>query len=371
MVNCLGRLGIDVIRITGFTSCKKFVEPVIRHLVKDDKIIKFLELGNADIKNNAVCIYGDFYRFRWGNHVGRAFAYMEIHAKDATGNNLYNMSMDDVKRKLNDAIVDLWEKYKINFKNCEWEHLRITYAEINRTFQMQRPFCVYSDFLKLMGRILRKKYRMKSSAVYTSDSEDESKLIDECLYLIRGKKNFELKIYDKGKEMRQKKVLSKNDNRNYLRIELTLKKESELKSNGAKAFLMDITDADMYHLYLIKINKMITGCDAYFKRNLFEGSDTYSAVDQILMDNLLQYGINHDYSYDGFLKDLLIIEAKSQKLILSGINDMRYVIDNIKYIKDKDKCFQLLEEACKSNFKYQSILERDSIYYELKQMLLS
>lgn len=368
-MNELGKVGVDVIRITGFTKCKKFEEPVIKHLIKkDNNVLNLMEKGNIEIKNNVVCISGDFYRFKWGNHAGHAFAYMEIHAAEKNGDNLHNMSMEDVKKRLKEAVVDLYQKYNINFTEFRLGNLRITYAELNRTFKTGRPFYEYADLLKLMGSMMRKKYHMKSSAVYTSDSEDGKKSEDECLYLVRGKKNFELKVYDKSKELKQKKALSKDDNNRYLRIELTLKKECEIKSNGERAYLTDITDEDIYNLYYRKVNKMVEETDAFFKEHLFAGEPS---IDKMLMDNLLKYGIHNEYSYDAFLKDILIAEAETGKQYIRGLEDIKDIITGIKYIAEKEKCYQMLEAVCRSSHRYQSIYERDQIYHELKNMILA
>ena len=51
-MNTLGKVGIDIIRISGFTCLNHFEEPVIKHLITDTKIINFLQKGNAEFRSD-------------------------------------------------------------------------------------------------------------------------------------------------------------------------------------------------------------------------------------------------------------------------------------------------------------------------------
>ena len=75
-MNTLGKVGIDIIRISGFTKVNHFEEPVIKHLITDTKIINFLQKGSAEINNNSVRINERFFLFKWGNRGRRAYAYL-------------------------------------------------------------------------------------------------------------------------------------------------------------------------------------------------------------------------------------------------------------------------------------------------------
>lgn len=371
-MNTLGKVGIDIIRISGFTCLNHFEEPVIKHLITDTKIINFLQKGNAEIKNNSVRINEKFFLFKWGNRGGRSYAYLEIHASDAAGNNLQNMSMADVKARFYNAISILKKRYKITFPMLDFSSLRVTYLEINRTATTRHPFYAYSPFLRLMGYLMRKNLGMKSSGVFSTDQDNTMKAMDECIYLIRGKKNYEVKAYDKAKELKAKKVLSPDDVHNYMRLELTLKKESEIKSHGTHAYFLEITDDDIKQLYQRKIGRMVTAANTYFQHNLFEGRPGSPAVDQILMTNLLRYDIDNSCSYDLFLKDILLVERNNGNYpYIKGIEALYEVIKNIKYISDKQKCCDHLYSTCVSNPCYEELLVRSSLYGELESILLS
>ena len=160
-MNHLNQVGIDIIRISGFTNCKQFEEPVVHHLIKEQQYQKIITQNGITIKNNSVMINGGFYVFKWGNHRGKAFSYIELHAADENGNNLYNMGMADVHEKLHLAIDDLHTRYNITFPYLNLDKLRITYAEINRTFVTQHPFTDYSELLMLIGYEARKQYHQE------------------------------------------------------------------------------------------------------------------------------------------------------------------------------------------------------------------
>lgn len=369
-MNHLNQVGIDIIRISGFTNCKQFEEPVVHHLIKEQQYQKIITQNGITIKNNSVMINGGFYVFKWGNHRGKAFSYIELHAADENGNNLYNMGMADVHEKLHLAIDDLHTRYNITFPYLNLDKLRITYAEINRTFVTQHPFTDYSELLMLIGYEARKQYHQESYAVYASDT-DNLRSRTECIYLLRGKDNFDLKIYDKTLELKAKKVLDPEHSTNYMRVELTLKKECELKNKKNGAFFTQMTDQQIYNCFMLKIKKIIQATDIYFKNILLNGTKEYLPLDQLFMHYLLQYGINNPLAYESFLRDIVFNEGKIQKPYIRGIEDLINLINTNKYIQEKETCINLLVQACNLRPEYRCFLIRGKKYEELKYHLLA
>lgn len=368
-MNHLNQVGIDIIRISGFTNCQKFAEPVVHHLINDQQYEKIITKSNTTIKNNSVMINGGFYVFKWGNNRGKAFSYIELHAADENGNNLYNMGLADIHDKLHLAIDDLHTRYNITFPYLDLDKLRVTYAEINRTFVTQHPFSDYSALLMLIGYEARKQYHQESYAVYASDT-DNLRSRTECIYLLRGKDNFDLKVYDKTLELKAKKVLDPDHPTNYMRFELTLKKECELKNTKKEAFLSKMTDQQIYNCFRIKIKKIIQATDIYFKDNLLNGSKECLPLDQLFMHHLLQFGINNPLAYESFLRDIVFLEGRIHKPYIKGIEDIINLINNNKYIREKEICIKLLVQACNLQPEYRSFLDRGKKYEELKYHLL-
>ena len=343
-MNKLGQVGIDRITITNVLDIHgRFPEPLIDYFQQfTDRNLKTDPFVVAK-KSKIVFSLGNF-ALVCGNY---AFGYanLEIHAADKNGNNLYNMQVCDIKKKIPDILNFFQARYGIHF--LDKSYYKVSKVEINATFEMKEKTEKYEDCLKL----LQYGFTGANGAYATYYTRENMLPKLETLYLVNtnDNKNYAIKVYDKNRELEAKKCDTYGHN-NCLRLEITIKKQCELKTIIPSLRLADLKDDNITQYFLKRFNKAIFRVDAFLQDRMRLPLELPEAVyvpsvATIFMDTALEKGIYDKNIVRSFFQKIIEIEQLIQLPVFVSVLGLEKLIQNEMFLsKEKaDFCINLLK----------------------------
>ena len=344
MMNKLNRVGIDRITITNVLDIHgRFPEPLIDYFQKfTDRNLKTDPYIVAK-KSKIIFSLGNF-SLVCGNY---AFGYanLEIHAADKNRNNLYNMQVSDIKMKLPDILLFFQERYGICF--CKESLFKVSKMEINATLEMKEKPEKYVDCLAL----LQYGFTGANGAYATYYTRENMLPKLETLYLVNtnDNKNYAIKVYDKNRELKAKKCDTYGHN-NCLRLEITIKKQCELKTIIPSLRLADLKDDNITQYFLKRFNKAIFRVDAFLQDRMRLPLELPEAVyvpsvATIFMDTALEKGIYDKNIVQSFFQKIVEIEQLIRLPVFVSVLGLEKLIQNEMFLsKEKaDFCINLLK----------------------------
>ena len=360
-MNKLNRVGIDRITISNVVEVDgRFSEPLIDYFQKFTKRNLKKDPFVVAKKSRIVFSLGNF-SLVCGNYAS-GYANLEIHAADKNGNNLYNMQVCDIKKKIPDILNYFQERYGINF--LDESYFKISKVEINATFEMKEKPEKYEDCLTLL------QYGFTGAngtyATYYTRENMLPKL--ETLYLVdaNDNKNYSIKVYDKNKELESKKCDTYGYN-NCLRFEITIKKQCELKAIIPSLMLSDLEDANITQYFWKRFNKAISRVDSFLQDRMrlpleITKKEYIPSVATVFMDTILENGIYGNNIVHSFFQKLIEIEQLIQLPVFVSVLRLEKMIENEMFLsKEKaNYCINALKDD--NSFDIRKELYIDKIY---------
>lgn len=364
-MNKLGQVGIDWITISNVVDWDaKFPEPLIDF---------FQTMTQRDLKNDPfVIVHKKKIVFKMGNfalvcgNFTQSYSNLEIHAADPSGNNLYNMSMADIYDKVLHIIDYFRGKYGIKFRNMK--DFRVSKLEINKTLQMDNTIDQYAACLALLH------FGFNGEDGHYGVYYNRHNMVPELetIYLVDGSQNYAIKAYDKIKELEFKNCVYSEAYKNCLRMEITIKKQCELKSIIPDMKLNDLSDGKIGKYFYKKFENAIFRAESYLQKRLknslvVENGKEIPSICQIFMDVLLEHGMYHDAAYRNFFLRIIEIEHLMQLPFFMSMMDLEVIFSDEKFFPSEkmEECFRRMRE-CEI---YQNFEKREKEWNELKSKL--
>lgn len=330
-MNKLGQVGIDRITITNVLDIHgRFPEPLIDYFQKlTDKNLKTDPYIVAK-KSKIIFSLGNF-SLVCGNY---AFGYanLEIHAADKNGNNLYNMQVCDIKKKIPDILNFFQARYGIHF--LDKSYYKVSKVEINATFEMKEKTEKYEDCLTL----LQYGFSGANGAYATYYTRENMLPKLETLYLVdaNDNKNYSIKVYDKIKELESKKCDTYGYD-NCLRFEITIKKQCELKAIIPSLMLSDLEDTNITQYFWKRFNKAISRVDSFLQDRMrlpleITKKVYVPSVATVFMDTILDKGIYGNNLTQSFFQKLIEIEQLIRLPVFVSVLGLEKMIENEMFL---------------------------------------
>lgn len=207
----------------------------------------------------------DGYSFRWlkiedhkkfgvlvagrkkGKRVKQDYSRMDITVGGECLGNLQNETVKEYKRKIERIFRYLYDEYGIS---VDAENIRFSEMEINCTFEVESEFYKYHRVLSLMMYNLPNYYR--KLGMLQGVNKKKRRVEAETFY--RGNASMEVKIYDKKKQLEEKKGVMLNEN--VMRIELILKKTQKIRESFGSARVADMTDEKINQFFCNQFDRL-------------------------------------------------------------------------------------------------------------------
>lgn len=281
----LGTIGFDRVTLTGlYGKIPPFQVPVSN--VFPDRTILDKQISGYTLQASPkkIKIYGPDFIFSFGNQSDRGFAKIEIHASDETDENLMNLSVDMLIKRLFEINNEIKAIYGIDVVKDE-NTIRIYSAEINVTVPIEHKLDDYKRILKLLSFIDTK--QKNKTAEYKSGNHEL-----ETFYIINGRtKN--IKIYAKNTELESTKNIDCDCSLLRYEIYETEQNLSSISSNSDdhKLYLKDITQHDLEQHFIYIINEQFSKTDSYLeeqKRFPTQANDHFISLFSISLQHVLR-----------------------------------------------------------------------------------
>lgn len=373
----INRCGIDRITLTNIFDQKgKFPEPLIDYFQKlTDKDLKkdpFVTLKRSKI----IFVFGNFSLI-FGNYAS-AYANIEIHAADENGNNFFNMSMNDILKKLPEILEFFQTRYGIKLNKIS--EYKISKLEINATIEMKSEPKKYEDCMRLL------QYGFNgSNGSYATYYRRNNILPEvETMYLVDSKKdnkNYSIKVYDKIREAKDKNCdLGEYSRKNFLRFEIIIKKQCELKLIVPTLYFLELNDEKIRNYFQKRFDKAINKVEAFLFeriRNPLDIGDgiTLPSIAELLMDTILEKGIHAENIAGNFFGKIIEIEHLLQLPVFLSVLELKKVIQNEMFLSKRNVeiCTDMLKSEKNLDIKKDPFIEvmyqREALWYEMKYKL--
>lgn len=184
------------------------------------------------------------------------YIYLTMTVDNAKGNNLYPMLYSEYCDYLKYVLSYIAEEYGIKLRAY---NAKIRYIEINATILLKEEFAKYNRALRLLMSFPSKRFGKLSTYDSVSKKGHDKKLEDESFK--RGNKSIELVIYDKSKQIQDRKKLPfENKEINlppYLRIEYRLLNQKKVEKELGSVFWNDLNDEKVANYFISKIDDQL------------------------------------------------------------------------------------------------------------------
>ncbi len=170
---------------------------------------------------------------RGRNGYNHDYAKIDITIGDGFRGNLQNKTMTEYKERIANIFVYLETEYGIEVNADE---LQFDLMEINVTIPLKDEFYKYHRVLQLLMYNLPNSYKKINEI--SAANKKEKRLETETLY--RKNTSMAIKVYDKGRQLRQ--TIGYQADKEYLRIELVLQHRQKVKEVFRTNSIDGITD---------------------------------------------------------------------------------------------------------------------------------
>lgn len=250
----INRIGLDRTVVSSF----RIVEIDFKKLQRHDNV-------ELDMRGNYLYWLRDGGGFRWLKitdhkmfgimragvrklkHAKQDYSRMDITIGDTIYGNLQNETVVEYQGRIERVFRYLYVEYGIL---VDAQSLKFSEMEVNCTFELAEEFYKYHRVLRLMMFNLPASF--KKIGQVSGVNKKEQRIEAETFY--RGNAVTEVKIYDKKKQLEQKKHTPLQDN--VLRIEFVLKKTQKIKEAFQSAAVADLTDEKLNKFYYEQFVKL-------------------------------------------------------------------------------------------------------------------
>lgn len=345
----------------------------------DVETLKKVE-GITCSNNRRFKIDGGSYVFVFGISSMRPFSYLQLRV-DEKGNNIINMNMNALKKRIEDTEAELKENYGINI-GYDFEKLRIKKAEINQTFPVLSDYDSYDRVLTLLSFSLfagkRRKKGDESTATF-SKWEDKKKK-SETDYLITGK-TLGVKAYNKAAE-----VESMHFDTDLMRLEIIAEEQNLTSLSSAErnrddhtVYLKDVTDNSIQLFFTNYFKKAFEYSDKYLKSELKfpphaegDGARNFEEIINTSLRHVLR--LEPESFCESVVEIFAVKEAKHKLPHLLDINDLTQAITqtgitNENLIQLERKFEDMYEHPERYSNLVKKFIGQRSLYEELRTKL--
>ena len=209
----VGRAGFDFITCTGFKIQNEDIETV-KGNIRDGVFPTCIKASVS--ANGAIHIKEPEFELRifQSNLNNNNYVQIKLFAARVDGNNVLNMSMNDVMHKLNRTLQILHFKYKLDL--CV-NNIEVHSAEINRTFVPKDDFSAYKRIFSLLSMVVLQKDGKRYDV-----SEERLKRTFSIQGVMCEKSTYRYRIYDKAAQMAEE-MEGINFDKRLMRMEITYK----------------------------------------------------------------------------------------------------------------------------------------------------
>ena len=179
---------------------------------------------------------------------GEKIAYMSISIGDPFYHNLYCYSIEQYKTRLEYIRAFLASEYGILI---DFTRARFHRIEINMTYVLEEEFKCYQRPLTVIFKAFPKVLRLKGEDVYSSEPRGENNVgHKQSFRRCSGSRGLEVKAYDKGAELRDRKNIGGFDfSDRLMRFEISLKHQQKIYRAFGTDLVYEVTDQLVYSYY--------------------------------------------------------------------------------------------------------------------------
>lgn len=314
----VGRAGFDFVVCMGF-----YIDPDNIEAIKCNiKNSTFPNCIKASVSSNgAVHIKETEFELQIfkSNLDGQYYVKLKIYAAREDGNNVVNMSVSDLRKKLEKTKYILQNKYGITSLEG---NIEIHGAEINRTFVPIDDFSAYSRILSLFAMAVLQKDGKRHDV-----SEEHLKRTFSIQGMMCEKSTYRYRIYDKAAQMAEEMEGISFDKR-LMRVEITYKSKQPLLTDFGTILLNNWTDEMVESVFNKRMNTIKNDIMIYLNNKLkykpgFVGRDNtvpniiakYNSWGDII-SALCGYEANYGVPC---LLDKCDMQAAIQEIIMQGV----------------------------------------------------
>ncbi|MDO4345141.1 MAG: hypothetical protein Q4C50_10105 [Eubacteriales bacterium] len=254
----VGRAGFDFVTCVGFYIRSENIE-TIRCNIKNGSFPNCLKASVS--ANGAVHIRETEFELRIfrSNLDANYYVQLKIYAARADGNNVVNLSMDDLKQKLEKTEQILVCKYGIALYR---RNIEIHSAEINRTFVPKDEFSAYSRIFSLIAMTI-----LQNGGKRYDVSEERLKKTFSIQGVMCEKSTYRYRIYDKAAQMAGEMDGISFDKR-LMRVEIAYKGQQPLLTDFGTVLLDNWTDDMIEKAFNKRLNMIQSNICIYLEEKM-------------------------------------------------------------------------------------------------------
>ena len=341
----LDKIGICNFRIVDIIDLDNLSQRGIVEISKTKEMNR-VELASGErihslmIKNDALFIYLRYVIDI--NNVTRST--LELTTDYDASHNLAGFTMEEYKLKLIRVQEHLEQEYGII---VDFTFAQFNYLEIQKTIELDYEFDSYQRAIAMIMLSLPQKLHLEKNAIwqkYVNTTNGNMILQNKTFVRSSGKRGFDVVVYDKSEDLRERCNIFVPNNKHYLRLELKLKSEKLINSRLGTSSLWFLSDEIINSFYNNFVQECI--CET-FESGL---SKRIKALKRMYKD--YESGTPAEIARKILTKLSMMELADSETPLLFDINEMNSVIDSVH--KGKDTKYRMQRKRLRDAFEYEA-----------------
>ncbi len=341
----LDKIGICNFKVVDIVDLDNLAERGIVEISKTKEMNR-VELASGErihslmIKDDALFIYLRYVIDI--NDVTRST--LELTTDYNASHNLAGFTMEEYKLKLIRVQEHLEQEYGII---VDFTFAKFNYLEIQKTIELDYEFESYQRAIAMIMLSLPQKLHLKNNAIwqkYVNTSNGNIKLQNKTFVRSSGKRGFDVVVYDKSEDLRERCNIFVPDNRHYLRLELKLKSEKLIYSRLGTSSLWFLSDDIINSFYNNFVKECI--CES-FESGV---NKRIRALKRMYKD--YESGTPAEVARKMLTKLSMMELADSETPLLFDMHEMNLVIDSVH--KGKDTKYRMHRKRLRDAFKYEA-----------------
>lgn len=355
----IGTPGLDVIKLGNFSNRDEV--PSIIQYFRD----KNFDSEDVKVYPKTVFVTIEHVTFVFGtnNSTGKPYINAEVKA-GINGKNIQNMGTAEVWNYLTDSVNKLYTMYGIAVK-YDWKTITVTMVEMNVTFPINKPFCEYGRIFQLV-----KLEVMGKKTLFTAEKKNLRGSISQD-GLSCPKATVLTRIYNKSEEMKKDGHGIYFD-ANLMRVEFTLKQNSQIERAFKTTRFAEISDEMIQTAFRNRFNKIIKGIDDRLNEKMTLYSREIGA-DKTVVDIIVE-SLWQKRPPEWIISELSLYETMYHVPLILDIKDIRKVLSSLpswlwppEHLSDKEYANRILAPYFKQHQSDMTFKIQRMLYDEFKE----